>query len=64
MVPLRRGPEPEILVEKGAAWTAKYLQRRATDPKLRPLKEQYRHPDVLRALQRMALAQDGRTKIA
>lgn len=54
MVPLCRGPEPEILVEKGAAWTAKYLQRRATDPKLRPLKEQYRHPDVLRALQRMS----------
>lgn len=54
MVPLRRGPEPEVLVEKGAAWTAKYLQRRATDPKLRPLKEQYRHPDVLRALQRMS----------
>ncbi len=54
MIPLLRGEPPAVLAEKAAAWTAKYLERRAANPALRPPKEQYRHPEVLRELRRMS----------
>lgn len=54
MVPLERGPSPQVLVEKAADWTADYVARRQTSPTMRPRKERYRHEQVLVELRRMS----------
>lgn len=54
MVPLERGPSPQVLVDKVAEWTADYVARRQISPTLRPRKERYRHEQVLTELRRMS----------
>lgn len=36
MIPIEREPEPEILAQKKDEWLAKFLAKRAKDPKERP----------------------------
>jgi len=50
MVPLVRGPTPRVLVEKGPAWTKKYL----ADPNKRPDHRCYGHVEVRVELRRMS----------
>lgn len=54
MVPLERGPTPAILQERAAAWTAKYLAERQTEPKKRPDHRCYGHEQVRMELRRMS----------
>lgn len=54
MIPLTRGAPPTILADKAEEWTRKYLERRQTNPSLRPPKAQYRHDEVLLELRRMS----------
>lgn len=53
MIPIEREPEPQILASKKTEWLAKFLARRAKDPKARPDSKKYAHSEVTGALRRM-----------
>ena len=54
MIPLRRLPEPAVLREHKDEWKARYLERRAQSPKLRPSHKQYGHDEIRAALAAMS----------
>lgn len=54
MIPLTRPNEPEVLAESWEKWLAKYLERRAISPGLRPPGAQYAHATIVRVLEGMS----------
>ena len=54
MIHVRRLGEPAMLTKKKAEWQAKYDQRRAANPKLRPEHNTYAHDEVVETLEAMS----------
>lgn len=54
MIPLTRPGEPEVLAESKERWLARYLERRALSPGLRPPGAQYAHAMIVRVLEGMS----------
>jgi len=54
VIRLERSAEPEVLAQKKEAWTKRFLEARAKDPKKRPESKQYAHPKIVEQLQGMS----------
>ena len=54
MIHIERPPCPAILEQKAQAWTERHLEKLVENPKIRPLKSQYAHRDIVDILAAMS----------
>lgn len=55
MVPLTRGPQPEVLQRHAQAWTQELIEARHTNPAAKPQPRRYGHEAVREALRAMSM---------